>query len=182
MERSASVRFERVLAESERAAAILAWDSVGATVSSWATSRAGRTYALLQLANEADLERVRGTAAARIDEPPLVVLEVAPRDPDRVPALLDALGGPGGPAGVLWAAACGDALALELDERVTPLRLVVDVIDAELTASPGRRIMPLLRLSDATATAFAAATLGAPEIDAERLIETHLDAFLAGAP
>jgi hypothetical protein len=181
LERSASVRFEGVLAESERAAAIVAWDSVGATVSSWATSRAGRTYALLHLASDADLERVRRTPAARVDEPPLVVLEVAPRDPDRIPALLDALGGPGGPAGVLWAAAYGDGLALELDERVTPLRLVVDVIDAELAPSPGRRITPLLRLSDATATAFAAATLAAPEIDPERLIETHLDAFLAGA-
>jgi hypothetical protein len=70
---------------------------------------------------------------------------------------------------------------LELDERVTPLRLVVDVIDAELASSPGRRITPILRLSDVTATAFAAATLAAPEIGPERLIETHLDAFLAGA-
>jgi hypothetical protein len=175
---SATARFDRVLTHSERAAAVRALDSVGAKVASWATSRSGRTYALLEIANDASIDSIRAAIEARIDAPPSVVLDVVPRDRDRVDALTKALSGAGAPAGVNDVRSSGDALTLELDDAVTPLRLIVDVIDAELEPSPGRQIVPLFPLSDATATAFAAATLRAPEIDVTRLLETYSEPLL----
>lgn len=179
LERSATARFERVLAQGERAAAVRALDSAGAKVASWA-SRSGRTYALLRLRSDARLEPIGSVPNARIDEPPLLILDVTPRDPERIPALLHAFEGPGRPAGVVEARAGGDSLTVELDESITPLRLVVDLIDAELEPSPGRRIVPLFGLGDASLTAFAAAILHAPEIDVSRLIETYSEPLLQG--
>jgi len=175
---SATARFDRVLTHSERAAAVRALDSVGAKVASWATSRSGRTYALLELANDEAVDAIRGAVEAQIVAPPSVVLDIVPRDRERVEALMRALSGAGAPAGVSGVRSSGDALTLEFDDAVTPLRLIVDVIDAELERSPGRQIVPLFPLSDATATAFVAATLRAPEIDVTRLLETYSEPLL----
>ncbi len=117
---------------------------------------------------------------ARVDEPALLVLDVTPRDPACIPALLHALGGPGRPAGVVEARAGGDSVTLGVDESISSLRLIVDLVDAELERSPGRRIVPLFGLGDDSLTAFAAATLHAPEIDVSRLIETHTEPLLRG--
>ena len=68
-----------------------------------------------------------------------------------------------------------------MNEATTSLRLLVDVVDAELERSPGRRIIPLFPLSDATLAGFAAATLRAPEIEVARLIETYIEPLLEGA-
>ncbi len=181
-ERSASIRFDRVLAQGERAAAIRALDSCGAKATSWAVARCGRSYAIARLTPECDLSALRETLGARADEPALVVVDVIPRDPERIGSLVQALAGAGGPAGVVDVKASGDALTVELNQATTSLRLLVDVIDAELECSPGRRILPLFPLSDATLTGFAAATLRAPEIDLSRLVETHTEPLLEGAP
>jgi hypothetical protein len=141
-------------------------DSAGAKVASWATSRSGRTYASLRIADDGALDLVRGAVQAHVAAPPALVLDVVPRDAQYVDRLVRALAGSGGPAGVGDVRSSGDALTLELDERVTPLRLVVDVIDAELERSPGRQI------------AFAAATLRAPELDVSRLLETYSEPML----
>jgi hypothetical protein len=180
-ERAASLRFDRVLAQGERAAAARALDSCGAKATSWAVARCGRSYALARLAPDCDLAAVGKTVGARIDEPPLLVLDVLPRDAERVAALAEALGGAGRPSGVIDAKTSGDALTVELDEATTSLRLLVDVVDAELERSPGRRIIPLFPLSDATLAGFTAATLRAPEIEVSRLIETYIDPLLEGA-
>ena len=130
--------------------------------------------------SDASLEEIGSLLKARVGEPALLVLDVTPRDPERIPALLQALGGPGRPGGVVEARAGGDSLTLEVDESLSPLRVIVDLIDAELEGSPGRRIAPLFGLGDASLTAFAAATLHAPEIDVARLIETHTEPLLRG--
>lgn len=178
MENLATARFDRVLTNSERATAVRALDSAGAKVASWATSRSGRTYASLRIADDGALDLVRGAVQAHVAAPPALVLDVVPRDAQYVDRLVRALAGSGGPAGVGDVRSSGDALTLELDERVTPLRLVVDVIDAELERSPGRQIVPLFPLSDDSATAFAAATLRAPELDVSRLLETYSEPML----
>jgi hypothetical protein len=169
-----------MLAPSERAAAVAALDSAGAKVTSWGEGGTYRTYARLQLAESADLERLRAAVDARIDEPALTVLWIAPRESERLPALLQALAGPGRPAGVIEAKLRDAALCVELDERVTPLRFLVDVVDLELARAPGRRILPLLPLDDESLTAFAAATLAAPEIDNTRLVERYVEPLLRG--
>jgi hypothetical protein len=180
LERSASARFERVLAPSERAAAVAALDSAGAKVTSWGSARTGKDFAQLALSANADLEAVRGAVNARIDEPALTILEIVPREPHRLDALLRALAGPGRPAGVVEATLGGEAICVELDERTTPLRLLADIVDVELASAPGRSIAPILPLGDASLTAFAAATLAAPEIDSSRLVETYVAPLLRG--
>ena len=180
-ERSASIRFDRVLAQGERAVAVRALNSCGAKATSWAVARSGRSYAVAKLTTECDVNALREQLGARVDEPPLLVLDVVPDDPERVPALAHALGGAGRPAGVVDAKPSGDALTVELNEATTPLRLIIDVIDAELERSPGRRITPLFRLEDATVTALAAASLRAPEIGVVRLVETYTDPLLRSA-
>jgi hypothetical protein len=79
---------------------------------------------------------------------------------------------------VIEARPAGDSLTVELNEATTPLRLLVDVIDAELEHSPGRRIVPLFALSDVTVTGLAAATMRAPEIGVSRLVETYTEPLL----
>jgi len=169
-----------MLAPSERAAAVAALDSAGAKVTSWGDGGADRTYARLQLAETADLERVRAAVGARVDEPALTVLRIIPREAERLPALLQAFAGPGRPAGVVEAKLCDGALCVELDERATPLRFLVDVVDLELAFAPGRRIVTLLPLGDVSLTTFAAATLAAPEIGASRLVESYVEPLLRG--
>ncbi len=109
----------------------------------------------------------------------MLALEITPREAELLPALERALGGPGRPAGIREAAAGQGGLVLECDREVS-LRLVLDLIDLELAPSPGRTIAPLLPLSDACLTAFAAATLGVPDLDANRLIETFSGPLLSG--
>ena len=176
LERLASIRFDRVLAQGERAAAVRALDSCGVKPTSWAVARCGRSYAIVGLASGSDLAALGEKLGARVDEPPLVILDVLPRDPERIPALLQALAGPGRPAGVVDAKASGDSVTVELNEGATSLRLLVDVVDAEL-----ERILPLFPLGDATITAFAASTMRAPEIEASRLVETYTEPLLQGA-
>jgi hypothetical protein len=125
------------------------------------------------------MDAVREAVQAHIGAPAPVVLDVIPRDGGCVEALVRALNGSGGPAGVADVRSSGDALTLEFDDALTPLRLIVDVIDAELELSPGRQIVPLFPLGDEIATRFAAATLRAPEIDVARLLETYSEPLLS---
>jgi hypothetical protein len=114
------------------------------------------------------------------DGPAPIVLEIVPQHAERLPALLEALGGPGRPAGIVAVEQRGAALRVELDERLTPLRFLVDLVDLELAHAPGRRITPLLPLADESLAAFAAATLAAPEISASRLVESFVEPLLRG--
>ena len=75
--------------------------------------------------------------------------------------------------------ALGDAAILVELQQGPALRLVLDLIDVELARAPGRTVTPLLPLSDETLAVLAAATLGVPELDATRLIETFSEPLLA---
>jgi hypothetical protein len=57
--------------------------------------------------------------------------------------------------------------------------LIVDTIDGELSNAPGRSIVPLVPLSDENIAAFAAAALHAPQLDAARILERHIEPLLA---
>jgi hypothetical protein len=116
---------------------------------------------------------------ARVDVPALAVLRVEPLWPRALPALMHALSGPGRPAGVVDARPDGaSALIVELDCGTTALALVVALIDVELRAAPGRRIVPVIEFDDDVLTAFAGAALGEPDLDRSRLIETYLEPLL----
>jgi hypothetical protein len=134
---------------------------------------------LLRVVGNAAIDAVREAGHAPVGAPPPVVLDVIPRDGSRVEAVVRALSGSGGPVGVGDVRSSGDALTVEFDDALTSLRLIVDVIDAELEFSPGRQIVPLFPLGDEIAARFAGATLRAPEIDVTRLLETYSGPLLS---
>ncbi len=177
MKQFASVRFADVLAASERAAATRTLRSAGATATSW-NEAAGRTYALVALAAPEACERARAAfAGAHVSAPPVVVLRVTPDLPRRLPALAEAFGGSGRPAGVVASATEADALVVEVDVRTTSLATVVALVDVE-TGARARRIEPILPLDDDTLAAFAGSVLGEPSLDAARIIEPYVETIL----
>lgn len=181
MERLASVRFDRVLDEDEGDELTRVLGSAGVAAGPWRTpARSGRTYGTLRF--EAALDRtLLERRGGRVDEPPLTVLEIAPERTERVGALAAALGGAGAPAGVVDCLALSASLLVELDETRTPLATLLDVVDIELERAPGRRVTPVLGLSDERLAALAATLLGDPELDAGRLIETYTESLRPGA-
>ena len=177
MKRLGSLRFDGVLAPSERDDVVRLLASARIEVASWTADRSGtRTYAALRLP-PADASAAIDVPAARFADPAPIALEVVPHDPERLPALVRAVTGPGGTGAVADSVASAGALSLELAPGGS-LRLVLDLIDVE--TSGARRIRPLLPLGDAALAALAAATLGIPDLDASRLIETFAEPLLAG--
>lgn len=176
MKRFASIRFDAALAASDREAVLRSLVSGGAAATSWSDG-GGRTYALVDLAGTAPLRALPG---ARVDEPPLAVLRVTPRSARGVAALERVLDGPGRPGGVVAVRREPGALVVEVAPRRTGLGTIAALVDAALEFEPGRTIEPLLPLDDETLAACAGALLGEPRLDAARLIETHLERFLAG--
>jgi hypothetical protein len=178
LQRFTSVRFERALAQSERDDVGRLLSSVGATVTSWSVLPGfGRSYALA--ARDPAAAALPALSEARVDEPPILPLEIVPLHAARLPALEAALGGPGRPAGVRECLRSERSLLVELDESTTPLAFVVALVDVELEAAPGRRILPLLGLRDESLAEFAAAVLREPDLDASRLIETYSEPLAA---
>jgi hypothetical protein len=181
---SLSARFDRLPDDGERARFAAGLSSNGARLASWkAHPASGRTYALVDYDRDVPPldEIARLQPSARIDDPPLCVLDIEPAARAACARIAAVLGGPGGPAGVREALVCGNSVLVEFDERRTSLALVVDLIDLELAhEGPGRSIVPLLGLRDDTLAAFSAAVLATPEIDSSRLVETYTDPLLVG--
>lgn len=177
MERLASVRFDRVLEQNECDELTRVLRSAGVAAGPWRSpAQSGRTYATLRFDGGLDRAALEGRGG-RVAEPALTVLEIAPDRLERLSALAEALGGPGGPAGVVDCLSLPSALIVELDETRTPLATLLDVVDIELERSSGRRITPVLELSDEKLAAFAAALLADPELDSSRLIETYTESL-----
>jgi len=179
VKRFASVSFDGVLAVGERDTATRTLASCGLIVTSWgATTR--RTYASVASEGTCERERAARELAARIDEPPLVVLRVVPRFADRLPPLAYAFEGAGAPPGVRAAYRDDDAVVVEFDARQTSPRLVLALVDLETGGEHMRKMVPLVTLDDATLATFASVALREPDLDAARLIETYLEPLLAG--
>ncbi len=181
MIRFASVRYDGVLGPRERDDTVRSLRSTGADVTSWNVA-AGRTYSRVRLESAGEAAALALLRRdARVDVPALGVLRVEPLWSHTVPALFDALSGPGGPAGIVDVRPDGAAaLIVELDCRITPPALVLALIDVELRTAPGRRIVPLLAFDDDVLTAFAGTLLHEPGLDGSRLIETYVEPLLRG--
>ena len=86
--------------------------------------------------------------------------------------VLDALRGPGAPAGVTDVAESGTALTVRFDDAVSAADLIDDLIAIESLFVPAKFTSDL---AVEEAAAIAAAGLGDPELDATRVIETYLN-------
>ncbi len=85
--------------------------------------------------------------------------------------VVDALGGPGGPVGVIDVAQDGPTVTVRFDDAVTAADLVDDLVAIESVFVPERTARELA-LDEAAA--IAAAGLGDPELDGSRVLETYL--------
>ncbi|HTV73300.1 MAG TPA: hypothetical protein VME66_06335 [Candidatus Acidoferrales bacterium] len=183
MNRSASVRIDGVLAEEEREAASQRVSSFGAHLASLRPHPGvARTYGLLHFDDGCDLTALARILGARLDEPPLAILEIVPDHERRLPAIAHALWGPGRPAGVADATLTSTSLVVEVNIAKTPLTLILDLVDVELQTAPGRQIVPLIPLTDAALTALARDLVRDPALDLSRLIEMYTEPLLQSRP
>jgi hypothetical protein len=103
----------------------------------------------------------------------IVIRIVHLSDPLARANVLDALSGDGAPQGVLDVVDDGTSLTVRFDSDVTPSELIDDLVAIESV------FVPALGPADLTldaAAAIAAAGLGDPDLDADRIIETQLGA------
>jgi hypothetical protein len=176
VKRLGSLRFDGVLASGEREAVARLLSSTGVEVASWTEAQTlPLTYAAAELPEDVPEPAVSG---GRFTEPRPAAFEIVPRHPLTLAALARALGGPGRPACIVECRAGSGGIVVECTAGAS-LRLILDVVDAELSASPGRTVRALLPVDDAALTAFAGATLAIDGLDGARLIETFSTPLLS---
>jgi hypothetical protein len=101
----------------------------------------------------------------------IVTRTVSLADPLARANVVDALGGPGGPVGVIDVGEEGPLVTVRFDDAVTAADLIDDLVAIESVLVPAKTERDLA-LDEAAA--IAAAGLGDPELDASRVIETYL--------
>jgi hypothetical protein len=84
--------------------------------------------------------------------------------------VIDALSGPGAPAGVVACFERDDIVSVRFDDEVTPAELIDDLITIESHFVP----QPGAALDDDEIARLAAVGLADPGIDASRILERHL--------
>jgi len=143
----------------------------------WRVSeRAGRTYASIELPDTSDGAVLREGAGSTVYDKPVIALAVFPAVPEALPALRDALDGPGRPAGILACRPCEGGAIVEWDPEITGAELVLNLIDVELRRfASGRRSELLAPLPPALAASIAARGLQTPQITPERILELRID-------
>jgi hypothetical protein len=139
----------------------------------WRTNDAvARSYGLVELPDTYDAEEIRAASQATVYDAAIIALAVFPGVPEALPRLLDALAGPGHPAGVLGCRPCAAGVVVEWDPRLVGARVVLGLIDVELGRfASGRRSELLSPLPPSIVAAIAAEGLQAPEIRTDRVLE-----------
>jgi hypothetical protein len=147
----------------------------GSTI--WRTSEtAGRTYALLELPDEYDEQPIRAASGGTVYERPVIALALFPVLPEALPPLLEALGGPGRPAGVLACRPCAGGAVVEWDPIVTGVELIMALVGVELARfASGRTAEVLSPLPPSLVAKIAADGLQAPQIEPKRILELRID-------
>lgn len=85
--------------------------------------------------------------------------------------VVESLGGPGGPVGIVEVREEGQTIVVRFDDAITAPQLVDDLVAIESVFVPAKNDGPL-PLDEATA--LAAAGLEDPELDETRVIESYL--------
>ena len=151
----------------------------GATLS-WRQNEAlGRGYAIVEFDSKEPDSTVLSDAlppGSKLYRGPVVALAVFPDQLEAVPALADALGGDGRPAGILSCERCDGGIIVEWNADVTSARTVLGLVDVELARwNSGRRCELLSALPVATIARIAADGLQAPSVAVDRVLETLLE-------
>jgi hypothetical protein len=139
----------------------------------WRVSpRVDRTYALVELPDGATTNELPLDAAVA-EGAPVIALAVSPTVAEALPLLVEVLGGPGRPSGVLACESAGGAAVIEWDLDRTSATVILDLIDTELARFHSGRTTELLTpLSETWQARIAADGLQCPEIAPDRILET----------
>jgi hypothetical protein len=136
----------------------------------------GRSYALLELPDVGHAGAIRAASSGTVYEKPIIALALFPAVPEALPALVDALGGTGRPAGALCCFVRGDAAIVEWDPAITDARVIMATIDVELARFQSGRVAKLLSpLPPPLVASIAGAGLQAPEIEPARILELRIE-------
>jgi hypothetical protein len=100
-----------------------------------------------------------------------VVRTIVTPDPAIRANVIDALSGPGAPAGIVACFERDDIVSVRFDDEITPASLIDDLITIESHFVPGA---PLDASDDDGIAHLAAAGLADPDLDASRILERHL--------
>jgi len=143
----------------------------------WRTSeRARRSYALFELPDRYDAAAIRAASGGTVYDKPLIAWALFPAMPEALPPLLEALGGPGRPAGVLTCSPCPGGVVIEWDPAVTSVTLIVTLADVELgRLHSGRTAEVLAPLPPEVVAKIAADGLQAPQIEPARVLELRIN-------
>jgi hypothetical protein len=162
---------DALLAEADaivrRAGARVAWQN---------SSACKRTYGLVEGGDAACAAALREATRAAVLDRPVIALAIFPSVAEALPRILDALGGPGRPAGVLTCESAQGAAIVEWDLDVTAYDVVLRLVDIELDRFRARRVSALLSpLPLAWWARIAAAGLHSPDITVQRVLEEQLE-------
>ncbi len=143
----------------------------------WRRSEAAAcSYALLELPDRYDGAAIRALVGVMAYDKLVIALAVFPTVAQAMPALLDALGGRGRPAGVLRCRTCNGGAVVDWDPDVTDARVIIGLIDLELGRFASGRVTELLSpLPHWLIAKLAASGLEAPQITPKRILELRID-------
>jgi hypothetical protein len=137
----------------------------------------GRSYALLELPDGADLPELSIAPTEVAYETAVIAWAVFPTVPEALPSLYAALGGPGRPVGILACWPCPQGAIIEWDPDSGGIEIIMRLVDVELRRfCSGRRAQLLSPLTPRLSAKIAASGMSAPEIAVDRILELLIDA------
>lgn len=171
-----TLSIEGVLESKRRAEIDDAVRRLGGTAIWRASEAACRTYALLELPDGCDRAAIAATRAEVVYDKAVIALALFPAIPEALPPLLEALGGPGRPAGILTCRPCPGGVIVEWDPDLTQAAVVLGVVDVELRRFGSSRIAEVLApLPPSVVALLAASGLRAPQIEPARILELRIN-------
>ncbi len=148
----------------------------GARVAWQHSAACKRTYGLVEGGDAACASALREATRAAVLDRPVIALAIFPSVAEALPPILEALGGPGRPAGVLACEPAQGGAIVEWDLDVTGFDLIRNVVDIEIGRFGARRVNALLTpLPLEWWARIAASGLRSPDITAQRVLEEQLE-------
>ena len=135
-----------------------------------------RTYGLVEGADALCGAALREATRAAVFDRPIIALAIFPSEAEALPAILEALGGRGRPAGVLGCEEAAGGAIVEWDLDATACEVVLGLVDVEIDRFHAWRSNALLTpLPLAWWTRIAATGLRSPDITEQRVLEEQLE-------
>jgi hypothetical protein len=171
-----TLSFDKDVDGEQRAAIEAAVLALGGAAIWRARKSAERSYALLEFPEQTSADAVGAFPGATVYDGSIIAMAVFPEVTEALPKLLEALGGPGRPSGLLACRPCPGGAVVEWDPARTQAAVVLALMDVELQRFGSGRISEVLApLSPEVAAKLAAEGLAAPEIEPKRILELRID-------